>query len=80
MSRTPTAGEVLDREFLVIRGKLLEAAAALDRIDRGSGKTDDARLANLRKALGVMAGDAADRARQLQLIFSLDYDPAWRKK
>ncbi len=86
MPNRPTATDILDCEFLVIRGKLLEVAAALDRIDRGTGSTDgDARRENIRKTLALLGGDPADsggkasRAEQLQLIFSLPYEREWRK-
>ena len=82
-----TAIDILDREFLTIRGKLLEVAAALDRIDRGQGAVaDDARLEKVRETLSIMGGQPSDRpaktsrAEQLQLIFSLPYEPDWRKK
>ena len=86
MPNRATASDILDREFLVIRGKLLEVAAALDRIDRGQGSTaGDARLDNIRKTLAVLGADPAaasaktSRAEQLQLIFSLPYERDWRK-
>ncbi len=34
------AAEVLDREFLEIRAKILEIAASLDRLDRGEDFQD----------------------------------------
>jgi hypothetical protein len=71
---------ILDREFLTIRGKLLEVAAALDRIERGQGAaTGDPRLENILETLGALAKNGADRAERLQLIFSLPYEPGWRK-
>jgi hypothetical protein len=80
MSNTATATQILDREFLTIRCKLLEAAAALDRIERGQGTaTGDPRLEKIRESLSILGKDGADRAEQLQLIFSLPYEPAWRK-
>jgi len=76
-----TAAELLDREFLETRCKLLEVAAALDRLDRAEGSVgDDARRQKIQRALGILASDQDNRAEQLQLLFSLDYDPAWRKK
>jgi hypothetical protein len=77
----PTAAaQVLDREFLTIRGKLLEVAAALDRIDRGTGSAaSDPRLEKIRDTLAIMA-KGGDRAEHLQMIFSLPYDAKWRRK
>ena len=81
MPHTATAAQILDREFLTIRGKLLEVAAALDRIQRGQGSAaGDPRLVKLRETLAVMGRDGADRAEQMQLIFSLPYEPAQRQE
>jgi hypothetical protein len=81
MSITRTAEEVLEREFLIVRAKLLEAAAAFDRLDRAEGSVDnDLRRQKLRQALDVLAADEPNRAEQLQLLFSLPYDPSWRNK
>ena len=37
MSHPLSAGQTLDREFLAIRARLIDVAAALDRIDRAKG-------------------------------------------
>ncbi len=80
MSLNATAAQVLDREFLTIRGKLLEVAAALDRVERGQGSVaGDSRLEKIRETLAILAKDGTDRAEKLQLEFSLPYQPAWRK-
>jgi hypothetical protein len=80
MPQNATAAQVLDREFLTIRCKLLEVAAALDRIERGQGSAEsDPRLKKIGEALAILPKDGTDRAEQLQLIFSLPYEPAWRK-
>lgn len=75
-----TAQEILDKDFLQIRWLTLELAASLDRLDRASppGK-DDPRLQDLRKALQVLVSEEPDRAERVQLIFSREYDPNWRK-
>jgi hypothetical protein len=70
---TPTTPVVqpLDREFLGIRCRLIELAAAFDRIDRnGSPAAGDARMDQIRRSLEVLAGDAPDRAEQVQMVFS----------
>jgi len=80
MSIPLPAAEVLDREFLVVRAKILEIAAALDRLDRASGSVDDDRRDDLlREGLAVLVGDETDRAEKVQMIFSLPYDERWRK-
>jgi hypothetical protein len=74
-----TAPEVLSREFLEIRCKILELAAAFDRLERAEGSVaDDPRLARLREALTVVLDDSDDRAEQVQMVFSRPYDDAWQ--
>ncbi len=82
MDSAARAAEVFEREFLVLRGRLLEVAATLDRLDRAGGPPpQDPRTDQLRRSLEVLAsaGPRTDRAEQVQLIFSLPYDPQWRK-
>ncbi|HEV3022990.1 MAG TPA: hypothetical protein VGX76_10995, partial [Pirellulales bacterium] len=70
-----------NREFLEIRAKILEVAAALDRLDRAEGSLDDdPRMAKLRQALAVLSTGGVDRAEQVQMIFSLPYDDGWRER
>lgn len=79
---TAASAEVFEREFLVLRGRLLEVAATLDRLDRAGGPPlEDPRTEQLRRSLQVLAsaGPRTDRAEQVQLVFSLPYDPQWRK-
>jgi hypothetical protein len=72
------APEVLNREFLEIRARLLHIAASLDRLDRASGSvSDDPRLERINRALAVLSGDKADRAEEIQLIFSRPYESSW---
>ena len=79
-SNTP-AREVLDREFLVIRSRLIDLAAALDRIERADGSVaGDARLEAVRQSLNVLLGDGDSRAEQLQMIFSLPYEEDWQRQ
>jgi hypothetical protein len=74
------AAEVLEREFLEIRAKILEIAAALDRMNRANGSIDgDPRLTQIRRGLAVLQGQQQDRAEQVQLIFSLPYDENWQE-
>ena len=76
-----TAQQVLDREFLEIRCKILEVAAALDRLERAEGTVDaDRRLTLLHDAISALSVDGADRAEQIQMIFSRRYEPGWREK
>lgn len=74
------AAEVLDREFLEIRARLLHLAASLDRLNRADGSViDDPRLAKIRAGLEILGGDEADRAERIQLLFSRPYDANWGK-
>jgi hypothetical protein len=77
----PTAAEVLDREFLDARAKLLSLAATLDRIDRAEGILDDiSPLTKLRTATELLLRPTADRAEQVQLLFSRPYNEEWREE
>jgi hypothetical protein len=76
-----SAPEVLNREFLEIRCKILELAAALDRLDRADGSVEeDPRVARLREALSVVLDQPSDRAEQVQMIFSRAYEDDWQRK
>ncbi len=76
-----TANQILDREFLEIRAKLLEVAASLDRIDRGEGSVEgDPRMNAIWQAIEILEDEKADRAEQIQLIFSREYNDDWQKK
>ncbi len=80
MTIPPDASDVLDREFLLLRAKLLEIAATLDRLDRAEGTaTDDPRMQQIRQALGILQADESERAERIQLLFSLRYDQQWRE-
>src|SRR5436190_11062669 len=81
MSGRMTAPELLEREFLETRCKLLEVAAALDRLDRAEGSVaGDARREKIQRALDILAKAEPNRAEQLQLLFSLNYEPDWRRR
>ena len=75
------APQVLNREFLEIRAKILEVGASFDRLGRASGSVEgDPRMDRIREALSVLQEGSADRAEQIQLIFSRDYEDNWREK
>jgi len=75
------AVDVLESEFLQLRAKILELAALLDQMDRGEGSLgDDPRLERLRQGLDILRQDTPNRAERVQMVFSLPYDSAWRKK
>lgn len=76
------AARALDQFFLEARCRLLDLAAILDRIGRGDDPASaaaDPRAAKLRTALDILATDAPNRAELVQQLFSLDYDPGWKR-
>lgn len=78
-----TAPEVFDQTFLLIRARILEIAASLDRIDRAKSADtvrSDSRFEQIRQGLNVLLSSSDQRAAQIQEIFSDQYDPAWMKK
>lgn len=73
---------VLDRDFLETRAKILEIAAALDRLDRAPskhGERPDQRLALLRQGLEALLEPGPGRAETVQRLFSLEYTTDWRE-
>jgi len=73
-----TAPEVLDREFLEIRARILQIAASLDRLGRAEGEfAVDARHQKLQRALAILQSPEPDRAEKIQLLFSRTYDKNW---
>ena len=71
---------VLDREFLEVRARLLDLAAALDRLDRAEGTIapEDDRLARILAGIEALDTDEPSRAERIQRIFSLPYNPEWK--
>lgn len=75
-----TAADALEKYFLDARCRLLDLAAILDRIERGTGSaTADPRLARIREALSTLLGPGPGRAAAIQTLFSQDYDPNWKR-
>ncbi len=60
---------VLDACFLEMRGKLLEVAATLDRVDRAGGAPGDERLTFIDQALTLLReGQTQDMGRAERLL------------
>ena len=92
----PHAAATMEQEFLPIRAKILEIAAALDRLDRANGSstsasgngdsgsidrpTGDPRAARVREAIDILLQGEQGRAEQIQLVFSRPYERDWQKK
>ena len=64
-----TRNELLDLYFMDARAKLIDLAAFLDRVDRGSGDADF-RLAAFRTALKELEGGQPTRAKDVLLSLS----------
>jgi len=79
MSEPMTAPNILDREFLEIRAKILQLAASFDRMDRSDGAVaNDTRMKSIRKGIEILQSQVPNRAEQLQLVFSRDYESDWK--
>ena len=81
MSIPMTSGEVLDREYLEIRAKILQLAASFDRLDRADGDvSSDVRSDLISKGLEILQSSDNNRAEQIQLLFSREFEDAWREQ
>ncbi len=80
MSVPISAPDLLSRDFLEVRAKILELAACLDRFQRAEGSVEgDPRMRRIAEGLRLLqSADQPDRAEQVQLIFSLPYEEGWR--
>ncbi|MFZ5833561.1 MAG: hypothetical protein ACOY3P_26030 [Planctomycetota bacterium] len=79
-----SASDLLDREYLLMRSRLLELAAQFDRLERAAAADgepdcwrDDPRAKGLLEGLSLLGRHGA-RAEQLQMLLSLPYDSQWR--
>ena len=80
MSLSPklSAPELFENEFLVLRCKVIEIAAMLDRLENADGSIqNDDRMTQVKKAIQVLLDKDSDRAEEIQLIFSDYYDENW---
>lgn len=74
------APRALDAYFLEARCRLLDLAAILDRVSRGTDSASaqaDPRLQKIATALTILLGQTEGRAEAIQQLFSLEYDAAW---
>ncbi|MGB6041702.1 MAG: hypothetical protein WBF93_00980 [Pirellulales bacterium] len=79
MSIPLSAEEVFDRDFLEVRAKLVEVAAAFDRLNRASGDVaGDPRMDKIRQALQMLLESHSGLAEEIQLIFSRPYEDNWQ--
>jgi hypothetical protein len=81
MRQSSTTSRVVERELPMLRARLIDLAAALDRIDRaGDDSSDDPRIQKIRQSLAILSGSTPGRAEQVQRVFSLPYEADWRKQ
>ena len=83
MSSPLSANVLLDRLYLEIRAKLLESAAALDRIERADSADaalQDPRMGQLQAGIEILHSTGCDRAERIQMLFSDPYVPNWSRK
>lgn len=75
------ADAVLEREFLEMRAKILELASSLDRLERGAGDVrNDDRYKLLLEGIQILQQTEEGRAERVQLLFSLPFEPDWRRQ
>ena len=74
------AEAVLDRCFLEMRSKVLDLAAALDRIERAddAGRVKhDERMTQLAEAINMLTDGRPDRATRVHMVFADGYEEDW---
>ncbi len=77
-----SAQQYLDRDFLEIRCRLIDIAAAMDRIGRAQGAEAamrDDRAGKIGEALRMLTDGQPDRAERVQMLFSDRYEAAWQR-
>ena len=84
MAQPRDASDILTRDFLESRSRILDLAASLDRLDRapirGGEHPPDLRLAQLRRGIEALLEPGPGRAETVQRLFSLEYDANWRSE
>jgi hypothetical protein len=64
-----TRQQLLDQYFMDARSKLIDLAAFIDRVQRGSGNADF-RMESFQRALGELSKSGGNRAEAVLLAFS----------
>jgi hypothetical protein len=74
-----TAQDILNREYLEMRAKILQLAASLDRLDRADGSVNgDVRMSHLNEGIEILQSDSPGRAERIQMLFSRPFSDNWR--
>ena len=77
LNRLPSTCSIVS--FSPCRCRLIELAAAIDRVGRAEGQVaDDPRWQQFQQAIGVIASPDGNRAERVQMTFSLPYVENWR--
>jgi len=74
------AEQILEREFLGMRARILELAACFDRLDRAEGRLiESEKWKMIRRGIEVLITEKKERPRteQVQLLFSREYNCNW---
>lgn len=80
MTSPMSSADILDREFLQMRARLLELAACFDRLQRSEGDVStDPRYQKLLTGLEILRSQGDDQASQIQLLFSRAYEENWQE-
>ena len=86
MKSQRSSSTILDREYLEIRGKLLELAASFDRMERADREAstsatpaEEPRKAQLEQGLSILLDSEPNKAERIQLLFSREYVSTWRE-
>lgn len=79
---TRSKQQILQADYLPVRAKIIEIAAALDRLELAGGELDDGRFEQLLAALAILQRPSSDgdRAEKIQRLFSRDYSEKWRSE
>lgn len=82
MPTAPSATQVFERHYLELRCKILDLAAALDRIERADGADavdQDRRRQLIAQGIDILQNPGTDRAERVQLLFSDEYVEGWNR-
>ncbi|MFN3192507.1 MAG: hypothetical protein ACE361_18485 [Aureliella sp.] len=75
-----SAQQVLEQEFLQTRAKILELAAFFDRLQEApKDEVNEEQLQLLKKGCEILTSDSQNKAAEVQLLFSQEYNENWRK-
>lgn len=82
MPKPPTPEELAQREWPTLRARLVDVAAALDRIDRlgESEAAANARIDAERMLHEILRPGDAERAERVLTMLSRRYDTSWRER